>query len=315
MNKKHTLFLTGICLFIFVHCSRKTDPPPPTSSTNSNPNSELLQKIRESRDLNRFLSGYLFICDQLVNFYESSTVISQINESHPEFISDTSKLSQGILILQLDSSRYQAGYFYSGRIILTGCKDSTWKMPGSEAQVEFKNVKISLAGRVDYLTLNGQSIIKNYSGGFIRDLNSGLSVIHKTNGTFKVSLSGDTIVNWGISIKRTFKLPSGKLQEIIQGDTLFSSQLFKTILWGPLNKGNSIYLQQIRDITYSSACGFRSPEEGELKYTLNGKDVNIYFGVDSKGNQTDSLHCPIGYKLEWKNSVSELNRDLVTYPY
>jgi hypothetical protein len=257
---------------------------------------------------------------------------------------DTANISKSITVTYNGSSCNNNNYTRNGKVIISFDSSLHWKNSAAQVSVNFDSLLITRTSDSKTWLINGTETVFNVSGGLIKDLSSGDSIVHIVTGALTITPSDDTAkrnITVYVSKKNVFTYNNG----IVIISTGFGTSRVGTqsgdISESGINRYGGYFASAItQPRVIEQSCGFRlvsgqtvynASSPGLSSYPISttyivGKDTlgfilflpnpsaikvidTTTFGLDVNGNSITS--CPSGnfyYKEVWQ-------RDSVTHDY
>jgi len=180
---------------------------------------------------------------------------------------------------------------------------SHWGQPGASVALTFINLKITKISNGKSLTLNGNTIFTNVSGGLLINLGEGLtSIVHTAVGTLQATFDDGTTRTWNIDRKRTFTGTQGQILMTVDGLATINGYN-NLLVWGENRNGEDFYTQINQSVVHKQACDWE-PATGVMVHQVpaGNKKVTVTFGFDDNNNPVPitSNECPTRYRIDWE---------------
>lgn len=248
------------------------------------------------------------------SFAQRSSDPNQTNGIHPICggTIDSSQKSEGIIIINFDGTTNCNGRTRSGQIKIEKTAGSKWRDAGTTINITFINFKVTRIRDNKSIVINGSKSITNITGGLVRDLQAGQSLVHKVRGSLSVTFNNNTTRSWNVARKNTYAMDSNNVRWIkIEGDTTIGSDAH-VVVWG-VNRNNDNFEVVINTpIEANSTCEFDEPVKGVKVHKKLARELTVTFGVDAHGDPVSS-GCAYGFKAEWENARGQHRELIVEY--
>ncbi len=229
---------------------------------------------------------------------------------------DTTQYKSGIWTLTYSGSSCSGVYTRTGSITLqilgyAAPTNVRWKDAGAEILVTFNNYKVTNLSGLTF-TYNGTHSITNVTGGLLKTLSSGTSIIHKITANMSVTFDNGKTKTWWVNRLKTWTYPGlGIYQISITGDSAIGG-LSNYVTGGVTRAGNSFLVQIPVAMVSNSSCGWYKPTAGIRIVSGIARTLTETFGVTSSGVTYSgaSLCGAYGYKFDWTNA-SGVSRQVV----
>jgi len=180
-----------------------------------------------------------------------------------------------------------------------------WAQAGTSVSVKFINLKITRIATGKSLTLNGNKVFTNVSGGLLINLGSGsTSIVHTAIGTLQATFDDGSTRTWNINRKRTFTGTQGQILMTVDGQATVNGYN-NLVVWGINRNGEDFYSQINQSVVHKQACGWE-PEAGVVVHQIpdNNKKVTVTFGFDDNNNPVpiSGSSCASRYRIDWENN-------------
>jgi len=175
-----------------------------------------------------------------------------------------------------------------GVVVLTMPLNARWKDAGATFTVEIKNLVITYLLRNKSLVVNGNSTIKNVSGGLVRPILNLGNVVHEIEGNMSILFNNGTGRKWQIAKRRTFAFNNGLV--ITTTGLATVDGISNVSEWGTNRFGNSFITAITQPLIVKQDCGFRLTS-GQVTHSKMRSTVTSTFGLDSTGA---AVSCPTG---------------------
>ncbi len=240
---------------------------------------------------------------------------------------DTSRINLGVIEISYNSA-IEADLTKSRtaqdsiHVKVVGGVPVSWGTPGATASVTFGDVTDN-AYEVTYLnnnvsvTLTGEAILTNISGGLLQDLTSGDSLVEQIRATVNFTYNDNAttvqLYTWHINQVRTFIKSDTTIFAITRGDTTMDG--YTAIgTWGVTRFGNNFYTNTNSPVVQNISYPFYSYNPLSGSKTIEGipQPILSTYGVNSQGKVVTSGK-PYGFLINWVNGVA--TSGVVTYYY
>jgi hypothetical protein len=188
----------------------------------------------------------------------------------------------------------------TGTVVASMPSNVKWKDAGAVLTVTITNLKITRVSDGKYITINGTHNITNVTGGRLRDLPSGITIIH-TISSNNMNVKFDTSNlqrNWSVAKKRTFTYVAGSVNISTRGNATIAGNS-NVAEWGTNRFGTAFVTSIQEPLVVKQDCNFRLTS-GKVNHELLGRSLTATFGLDAQGNPTGCPGAnPYYMKLVW----------------
>lgn len=175
----------------------------------------------------------------------------------------------------------------TGTVVVTMPTQGKWRDAGAEIILSIQNVKITRTRDNKSIVINGTQLIKNISGGLIRNLATLNSITHTiTSNNMSITFDNNTQRNWNIAKRRVFTYNNGIV--ITTTGTATIDGISGTAEWGTNRFGNAFVTAITQPLVVRQDCNFRLTE-GQVTHNKLAATLTVTFGLDANGNVTT---CP-----------------------
>lgn len=175
----------------------------------------------------------------------------------------------------------------TGTIVVTMPTQGRWRDAGAEIIVSIQNVKITRIRDNKSIVINGTQLIKNISGGLIRNLATLNTITHTiTSNNMSITFDNNTQRNWNIAKRRVFTYNNGIV--ITTTGTATIDGISGTAEWGTNRFGNAFVTAITQPLVVRQDCNFRLTA-GQVTHNKLAATLTVTFGLDANGNVTT---CP-----------------------
>jgi hypothetical protein len=175
----------------------------------------------------------------------------------------------------------------TGTIVVTMPTQGRWRDAGAEITVSIQNVKITRTRDNKSIVINGTQLIKNISGGLIRNLATLNTITHTiTSNNMSITFDNNTQRNWNIAKRRVFTYNNGIV--ITTTGTATIDGISGTAEWGTNRFGNAFITAITQPLVVRQDCNFRLTA-GQVTHNKLAATLTVTFGLDANGNVTT---CP-----------------------
>lgn len=175
----------------------------------------------------------------------------------------------------------------TGTIVVTMPTQGRWRDAGAEIIVSIQNVKITRTRDNKSIVINGTQLIKNISGGLIRNLATLNTITHTiTSNNMSITFDNNTQRNWNIAKRRVFTYNNGIV--ITTTGTATIDGISGTAEWGTNRFGNAFVTAISQPLVVRQDCNFRLTA-GQVTHNKLAATLTVTFGLDANGNVTT---CP-----------------------
>ncbi len=191
----------------------------------------------------------------------------------------------------------------TGQIEVRKNVNDHWSTAGTKVYVTLVNLRVTKVSNNKAMTLNGQKIYENVSGGLISQLGNGVnSIVHKITGNITATFDDNSTKTWSISRQRTFTGTPGDLTMTTEG--FGNADGFSNlVVWGTNRHGEAFYTQITQSVIHRQACGW-DPCSGVKIYQIpsDGKKATVTFGYDDNNQPVTGSNCPTRCKVDWEKN-------------
>lgn len=223
-------------------------------------------------------------------------------------IDDSTFIAQKKIVVTYNGNSADSRRNRTGEVVMQLISGNNWGEAGAVVKIDFNNLHITHIASGKSITINGNHIITNVSGGraFVN-----ASVVHSIRGSMSVTFDNtSTTRSWQIARKRTIASSGGVYSVTVAGDTTLSG-IPKIVVWGTNRAGNTFYTQISQDVVWSSQCP-TGPSSGVKVHKGIAREITVTFGVDASGNPVTGT-CPYGFKIGWTNLRNQAKTAVVSY--
>jgi hypothetical protein len=188
--------------------------------------------------------------------------------------------------------------FRTGVIVISMAQGVRWKNPGAQITVSYQNLKITRVSDNKSITINGNMVHTNVSGGLLINLSTLGHITHTlTSSGMSITFDDGTTRNWQIAKQRDFTYSNGVVITTIGTHT--DGPVTGISEWGTNRRGNAFTTSITSPLIIRQDCAWRLTA-GEVKHVTPNVTATVTFGLDANGNPTS---CPgtgtYYYKLVW----------------
>jgi len=325
MNKKKyivkTFALLTLCCILATGCKKET-----TQVTISTSNGGTQQVIAlDEMDVN---TAMYQLIDEAVTALSDYTVTSGVpmpdtaRVLSPNILIDTTGLSTGTINLDyFVGVKQNAALGRSGTVqvklpIVAG-HVVPWKNTGTSATLNFTNPNLTQDYEVFYeiantsLWFKNSITVTNYSGGLLKNLTPGDSLVERVNGQIQYTANDNaaTLVlwTWNLHHARVIGMTNANHITITTRADTNVNGFTNVVTWGQDRFNDNFYTSLttplFQDITSSN---FYSPLSGVKLIENIVEPLTCTYGVDANGNPVVN-GTPYGYELNWTNNGAAQN--------
>ena len=176
-----------------------------------------------------------------------------------------------------------------------------WKDAGAQITVSYVNLKITRVSDGKSITVNGNIVITNVSGGLLRNLATNSPITHTiSSSNMSITFDNGSQRTWSIAKQRVFTYNNGMV--ITTTGTHTDGATTGISEWGTNRFGNPFVTQITSPMVIRQDCNFRLTS-GAIKHSRLVRTVDVTFGLDANGNPTS---CPgtgnYYMKIVWTNA-------------
>jgi hypothetical protein len=187
-----------------------------------------------------------------------------------------------------------------GTVILSMPITADWAEAGAMLNVSIQHLKIRRVADQSSITLNGNSVITNVSGGKMPDHDT-LSVTHNiTSDGLSIKFMNDSTRTWRISKQRAYTYNNGIV--INTSGTHAEGNMTGIAEWG-INRAGEVFHTRIEEpLVVKQECLFKVTG-GRLSYNT-ATTMLITYGLNISGNATS---CPGYFPYYYKAAYTDLS--------
>ena len=185
----------------------------------------------------------------------------------------------------------------TGTVVISFLPTFRWGQAGAQYSVQYQNLRITRSSDNKSVVINGEKMVKNISGGRLRNLaTAGTSIVHEVRSS-NMSLTFDDGSQriWQLARRRVFTYANG----IVLTITGIAPQGGGVSEWGTNRYGSSFTSSITEPLVIRQSCNFRLVS-GQVRNEAALANVTITMGLDASGNPVST--CPSGtfyYKVVW----------------
>ena len=178
----------------------------------------------------------------------------------------------------------------TGVVVLSIPAGTRWKNAGAAITMSFQNLKITRLSDNKSITINGNAVMTNVSGGIMINLPQLQTITHTvTSSGITVTFDNNTQRNWQVSRNRVFAWVNNGIV-ITETGTHTEGTNTRIAEWGTNRFGNAFTSSILEPIVIRSDCNFRIVS-GKVEHARPEITASVTFGLDVTGNATS---CPTG---------------------
>ena len=316
-----TAFTLVCCLSLFsVACKKVTSDVLVTDEVQASVQSdddEMFQAETESADddINNTLSSSARFCGVGNVFLGGSFLPPDVDTSNPGNIANR--------IVFTFNGTIHGCRKRTGTITVDLLYATKWIEPGATLRIKFTNFKIEDVCKNRSVTINGERLNTNVSGGNLFKLSiNPSSVLHHRIRTGSIGIestftdsSGSKTAVWNVakSKKATFTINPNKYNFELAGDTTINAKA-NTAAWGTTRFGKSYQTVYTSSIKANTHCKVWRPTAGLVAHTVGAQTVQVVFGLNAQGSPVGLSDCATHFKVYWTNTTTNVtNFRLVAY--
>ncbi len=240
----------------------------------------------------------------------------------PDAVIDTNKIDKGIITItyygkNLDKTRARTGSIEirhtlsSGKVVPWTTKEASMTLKYNQYEVVFLKVNNKS------IVLDGTCTITNISGGLLKTLLPGDSLVDKVNAKLAFTNNDNNTVLqqwiWNFSRHQVFKLNGTTIKAKLTGDTTINN-ITNVSTWG-ITRSNQPFCTSIITPVFQNISGSSSlyvPLSGIKNIREIKEPIEVTYGVDQNGNFVGGQN-PYGYKFKWVDESGITKGALVNY--
>jgi hypothetical protein len=266
-------------LLMFTACKKTAQEPTPS------------ENVEHSDDQMQFTAEMDAVTDEANDLIRESASFNFRNTSNgicdATFVVDTTSTTKSITITYTGGNcSGTKNRKRTGSVVLSMPKATRWSDVNAQLTITYNNLKVTRISDNKSITLNGNTVITNVSGGTIVGLPNAGSMVHTiTSNGMTIKFSDGTSRVWMVRKQRNFSYNNGI---VISATGTYSSGNIQHISeWG-VNRGGQEFTTVIAEpLVIRQDCNFRVTS-GRIEYNTDTK-LAITFGLDVNGAPTS---CP-----------------------
>jgi|WetSurMetagenome_2_1015567.scaffolds.fasta_scaffold122304_2 hypothetical protein len=194
----------------------------------------------------------------------------------------------------------------TGKIEVKKRLSERWGEPNSSVAVKFIDYTVTRVSNSKSITLNGNKLFTNVSGGFIFLVGTLQdSAVYRTTASLQATFDDGSVRNWNVARLTTFTGEQDSLLMTIEG--LGTSGSYNNIvMWGTNRESNEFFTCITTPVVHKQACGW-DPCSGVKVHTIpaTATIVTVTFGYNDNNEPITGNDCPTRYRIDWtKNGQS-----------
>lgn len=199
-----------------------------------------------------------------------------------------------------------------GVVQLILSKGDQWSDKGAEITMNFHNYTVARNCDNRCINLDGKKTYTNETGGLVKSMAAGDSIIHLINGTgMKLIYDNHSSTrDWNSQRRRVFVKTTDEMAYYVFGEGSTDS-LTNLAMWGTERDGTPYYVTITEAIKYKLCSGGWKAVSG-VRVRKGKKEVTTTFGVDKDGNVINNCGA-FGYKKTWVSSTGVLKTEICKY--
>jgi len=276
-------------------CKKEKDnqPSDPTSLQQLSTDQQAMEVAEEEsmNDVNMYLSGGNL----------KSTAWFPCNAT----IDSTAVINDTIIVyITYNGLNCRENLFRTGQVEIRKPVGIRWYQAGAAVRVKHINFMVTRVRTQKSVTINGERVYQNVSGGVIWQLGNDLSaVVHKVWGWVNVSFEDGTSKSWNVARQKTFTgTPPEAL--ILTNDGFGSADGYDNlVIWGVNRQGENFYTQILQPVVFRQVCEW-DPCSGVKKHSIPSasKSATLTFGYNSNNEPISGDDCPTKYRVDWQHN-------------
>jgi hypothetical protein len=298
MRNKVTYLIIALALLTVVSCKKSTDTPATTTTTDYTS-----AFATQADDVDRFNEETNAMDDDANLALESSTSMggrmeSVIFDGTITYSSDTSNGVTRTLTITYSGTTFDGLRHRTGTLTISVPAGERWRDKGATITLTF-DVTVTRILDNKTLSLKGTKTMTNVTGGLLKNLAPGDTMIHTITSPGGIALTFDdgTQRTWNLAKQRTFTYNSG-INTSLTG-TYSNGTNNNIAVWGTNRAGSIFTTYYSTPVVISQSCDFRVTS-GVITHTGLAYSVTVTYGLDANGNPTS---CPGAghyyYKIAW----------------
>lgn len=223
-------------------------------------------------------------------------------------VNDSSFISEHKLIITYNGTSADGRRTRTGQIVVQLINGNNWGDAGAVLKIEYINFRITHIASGKSITVNGNHIVTNVSGGrsFVD-----ASVTHMIRGAITISFDNTSATRtWQVARRRVVTAAGGNYEVTISGDTTLTGTN-NIVVWGINRAGNPFYTQISQPVVWNSTCP-AGPSAGIKIHKGIAHEITVTFGVDASGNPVTGT-CPYGFRINWTNLRNQAKTAVISY--
>jgi hypothetical protein len=178
-----------------------------------------------------------------------------------------------------------------------------WGEPGSSVAVKFIDFTMTRVSSGKSITLNGNKLFKNVSGGFIFLVGTVQdSAVFETTATLQATFDDGSVRNWNVARRTTFTGTQDALQLAIEGFGT-SGSYTNLVMWGTNRESNEFYTSITTPEIHKETCDW-DPCSGVKIHTIPATTtvVTLTFGYNDNNEPIAGDECPTRFRIDWSRN-------------
>ncbi len=185
----------------------------------------------------------------------------------------------------------------TGTVVVIFAPNFRWGQAGAQYAVQYQNLRITRISDNKSIVINGEKMVKNISGGRLRNLaTAGTPLVHEVRGNnMSITFDDGSQRTWQFARRRTFAYQNG----IVLSITGVAPQGGGISEWGTNRFGSAFTSTITEPLVIRQSCNFRLTS-GQVRNDAQLANTTITMGLDASGNPVST--CPTGvfyYKVVW----------------
>jgi hypothetical protein len=305
------LALSTSVLLTFTSCKK--------DSTTSDTDSELATAVNTQTDDQSMFSGEDdAVSMEVSNMFETEAGLGGKGSGTQQIPCDATAAIDTItktVVITFNGTNCIGNRTRTGKITISLQQGKRWRDAGAELTINVQNLKITRVRDNKSITINGTKVIKNVSGGLLRNLPSSGTITHTIGSSgMSVAFDNGTTRTWQIAKKRDFTKNNNNSFVISTDGTHTDGTTTHIAEWGTNRLGKDFSIQVLQPLIIRQDCDFRLTS-GKIVHTKIARPITVTFGLDAQGNPTTcpGPGNPYYFKAEWTNLQNVTKSVIVRY--
>lgn len=272
---------------------KNTGPSDPTTLQQLSTDQQAVEATEEEsmNDVNMYLSGG--------NLKSTTMLPCNATIDSTAVINDTM-----VVYITYNGLNCRGNLYRTGQVEIRKPVGIRWYQAGASVRVRHINFTVTRVRTQKSVTINGERVYQNVSGGVIWQLGNNLdAVVHKVWGWVNVSFDDGTTRAWNVARQKTFTgVPPDSL--VLTTDGFGSADgLDNLVIWGVNRNGENFYTQILQPVVHREVCEW-DPCAGVKKHSIPSasKSATLTFGYNSNNEPITGDECPTKYRVDWQQN-------------